>query len=275
MEAYEIPVWKMPLHEQPEIVSVSYTPMGVRRREAYDHERSCWQMAFFDGPTSVTLTRGSSRWQFDIAAETVFVIPPNSHRSYVTPRKLYSYTLAFRLAPGLDESGSLKLPAIIDPGPSAGMVRQELATIADLRDTDHFESDLQAWLLLCRLGRLARVANRSAHDAAAVVQAALLRIRENIADASLTPESLARSAGLSRRRMDQLFVKQTRKPIGAWIRERRKNLAIELLVRTSLKMRDIGLQIGVSDPHAFNKFIRRECDQSPTSIRDAGGEDRS
>ena len=186
-----MPVWKMPLHEQPEIVSVSYTPMGIERREAYDHERLCWQIAFFDGPTSVTLTRGSSRWQFDIAAETVFVIPPHSHRDYVTRRRIYSYTLAFRFASGMGDSASLELPAIIDPGPSAGTVRQELASIADLRETDRFESDLQAWLLLCRLARLARITSRAQHDAVTVVQATLLRIRENIADVSLTPESLA------------------------------------------------------------------------------------
>jgi AraC-like DNA-binding protein len=267
MEVCEMPVWKIPLREQPEIVSISYSPMGIQRREEYSHNPSCWQIGFFDGPTSVTLTRGSSRWQFDIGAETVFVFPANSHRSYITPRKLYHYTMAFKFAPGLDESGLLELPAIIDPGPSAGMIRQELATIADLRETDRFESDLQAWLLLCRLARLARVTNRAEHDAAAVVQATLLRIRENVADASLTPESLARSAGLSRRRLDQLSVQQTEKPIGAWIRERRKQLAVELLCQTSLKMGDIGMQIGINDPHAFNKFIRRECGMNPTAIR--------
>ena len=271
METLEKPVWKIPLRTQPEIVSVSYTPMGIQRREEYSHDQSCWQIGFFDGPTSVTLTRGSSRWQFDIGPETVFVIPANTHRSYVTPRKLYHYSMAFRFAPGLDQSVALELPAIIDPGPSAGMIRQELATIADLRETDRFESNLQAWLLLCRLARLARITSRAEHDAAAVVQATLLRIRENIADAYLTPASLAKSASLSRRRLDQLSVMQTGKPIGAWIRERRRQLAVELLCQTSLAVQDVGKQVGISDPHAFNKFIRRECGRSPSCIRTSSG----
>jgi AraC-like DNA-binding protein len=270
MEVNEQSVWKIPLLSQPEIVSVSYSPIGVRRREEYSHDMACWQIGFFDGPTSVTLTHGSSSWQFDIGAETVFVIPPNSHRSYVTPRKLYHYTMPFRFAAGQDESGSLELPAIIDPGPAAGEIRRELATIADLRDSDRFESDLQAWLLLCRLVRLARITSRAEHDAVAAVQAALLSVRENMADTSLTPGSLARAVGFSRRRLDQLFVMQTGKPIGAWIRERRRQLAVELLCQTALPIQDVGKEIGISDPHAFNKFIRRECGHSPTAIRSSG-----
>ena len=98
----------------------------------------------------------------------------------------------------------------------------------------------------------------------------LLRIRENIADPSLIPESLARSACLSRRRLDQVSVMHTGKPIGAWIRERRRQLAVELLSQTSLAIQDVGKQVGINDPHAFNKFIRRECGQSPTDIRSSG-----
>jgi len=161
----------------------------------------------------------------------------------------------------------VELPALIPPGPSAGMIRQDLVTIADLWESDRFESNLLAWLVLWRLARIARNTSRTQQDAETAVQMTLLRIRETIADPSLTPESLARAAGFSRRRLDQLFTQQLGKPVSAYIRARRKQLAVELLCQTSLKIQDIGAQVGIRDPHSFNKFIRRVCGLSPTALR--------
>ena len=66
--------------------------------------------------------------------------------------------------------------------------------------------------------QIAEVAVRGANqEREQVVQTVLRRIREHISDASLTPVTLAETAGYSRRRLDQMFLAQLGQPVSACI----------------------------------------------------------
>jgi AraC-like DNA-binding protein len=221
----------------------------------------------FEGATVVELSKAGKLWRLDIKPHDVFVIPPNTNRRYLSKAPLRHYYLIFRFPVESALAECVELPAIIPTGPHAATVRRDLDAIIDLRETDVFESELLARLTLWRLGRLARFAANAQQGGDAAVQATLERIRRDIADYRITPEALAEAVGLSRRRLDQLFTSIVGKPVSACIRDRRVQLAKDLLCQTALPIHLVSAQVGMPDPQAFNKFIRRYCGKSPTAVR--------
>ncbi len=266
MEIYEQPRWSLPLRLEPEVLAIGYAPVGGQRVERFT-PRPVWQMALFEGSTSLVLTTKQRQWRLAIQPQDIFIIPPDSERIYTTERRLQHYYLEFRYPLEFPESALVELPAIIPCGPSVDMMRRDFAACMDLRETDRYESDLLARLLLWRLVRIARTVEAGHQDRAHIIEEVQKRIRENTADASLTPEALAEAVGYSRRRLDQLFVEFLGKPVSACIRDRRARLAEDLLRQSVLPIHLIGAQVGIPDRHGFNKFMRRNCGKSPTAIR--------
>ena len=266
MDTSKHPRWSLPLRLEPEILRVGFTTVGKQAVERY-LPMPFWQLTFFDGAASVELKKGNSLWRLEIRPQEIFVIPSDSERIYLMERPAEHYYLEFRYASGSTPSDPVELPAIIPCGPSADIMRRDLLACLHLQETDRFESNLLAWLLLWRLVRLARTAEAGHQDREHVVQEVQKWILENTADASLTPDALAVTVGYSRRRLDQIFVEQVGKPVSACIRDRRAQLAEDLLHRSSLPIKEIGARVGIPDPHGFNKFIRRNLGMSPTAIR--------
>ncbi|MEM6332990.1 MAG: AraC family transcriptional regulator [Planctomycetota bacterium] len=65
----------------------------------------------------------------------------------------------------------------------------------------------------------------------------------------------------------RLFRERTGTSIVGHIRARRCERAARLLRHTSLPIKVIAAEVGVPDPHAFNKLIRAVLGQSPTQLR--------
>ncbi len=266
MEIREQPRWSLPLRLEPEILGVGYSYVGIQRVETYRPTPS-WQMTLFEGHASLVLRKGRRQWRLAIRPQDILIIPPNSDRIYTTERRLEHYYLEFRYPREFAESAVVELPAIFPSGPSAAIIHRDFAACMDLRETDRHESDLLARLLLWRLVRIARTAEAGHQDRAHIIEEVQKRIRENTADASLTPDALAEAIGYSRRRLDQLCVELLDKPVSACIRDRRAQLAEDLLRQSALPIHLIGAQVGIPDRHGFNKFMRRNCGKSPTAIR--------
>ncbi len=269
MEITEMPQWSLPLHSEPEILAVGYSYVGIERVERYMPE-PFWQLGLFEGAASLLLKKGDGQWRLNIKPYDLLIIPSDSTRIYTTSRRIGHFYLWFRYPSESTPQEAFELPGVMPGGASIRTMRRDLARCMDLRETDRFESDLLARLILCRLARIARMGEAGDHSREQALRSVQRRIRENSADASLTPESLAEAVGYSRRRLDQIFAEQFGKPLSAYIRERRAQIAEELLRRSSLPIHTIGAQIGIPDPHSFNKFMRRNCGKSPTAIRADG-----
>jgi len=261
-----IPCWVLHLRRQPEVLAAGRALVGRLESETYVPV-PYWQLGFFEGTTTVELTRGGRCWQLHLMPGDLFLIPPHSTRRYATVRPIKHDYLVFQFAEAAASDDQVELPAVIPAGIARDSIARDLATVADLRASDRFESDLQAHLVLWRLVRLARLADRVKHGGTDTVQTVLDDIRVHIADYCLTPEALARHAGLSRRRLDQLFFKVTGETVAACIRKRRLQLAVDLLQHSDLPVYIIGEQVGIHDRHAFNKFIRHNCGKSPSAVR--------
>ena len=183
---------------------MGYSPVGVERVERYTPAPT-WQLGLFEGPTSLVLRKGRRRWCLMIKTHDLVIIPPDSDRIYTTERPVNHFYLEFRYGSVTTASNSVELPAIMPCGMSADAMLRDFAACMELRETDRLESDLLARLLLWRLVRIARTAEAGHQDRAHIIEEVQRRIRENTADASLTPEALAEAVGYSRRRLDQLF----------------------------------------------------------------------
>ena len=210
METDKQPRWSLPLRLEPEVLAVGYSYVGIERVETY-RPAPTWQVTLFEGPASLELKEGRRRWRLAIRPQDILIIPPNSERIYTTEQRLEHYYLEIRYGLEFPGSAVVELPAIIHSGPSADIMHRDFAACMDLRETDRYESDLLARLLLWRLVRIARTADAGQQDRAHIIEEVQKRIRENTADASLTPDALAEAVGYSRRRLDQLHLEGPRR----------------------------------------------------------------
>ncbi|MEO0586767.1 MAG: AraC family transcriptional regulator [Planctomycetota bacterium] len=68
----------------------------------------------------------------------------------------------------------------------------------------------------------------------------------------------------------RLFRERTGQTIVGYIRQRRCERAAGLLLHTSLPIKAIAAEVGVPDPHAFNKMMRSQLGDAPRKLRERG-----
>jgi AraC family transcriptional regulator len=83
-------------------------------------------------------------------------------------------------------------------------------------------------------------------------------------------EALARELGCSHNHLTGLFRRELRSTVVGWVRRRRAQQAHHLLISTSMPIAAIAREVGIPDPHHFNKVIRRELGAAPRHLRARG-----
>lgn len=105
------------------------------------------------------------------------------------------------------------------------------------------------------------------------VDRTLARIGEKLADPQLDANTLAREEGISRRRLDELFVQLVGSPVAACITERRLLRAAELLrdsARHTLSVATIAQRVGFSDASYFARSFKLRFGAVPRAWRALG-----
>jgi len=103
------------------------------------------------------------------------------------------------------------------------------------------------------------------------VDRTLRQIDERLGDARLSPASLARDQGISRRRLDELFVEALGTPVAAWIAARRLTRASELLRDAGcngLTVANIALRVGFREATHFSRAFKARFGVTPTEWRE-------
>jgi AraC family transcriptional regulator of arabinose operon len=80
-------------------------------------------------------------------------------------------------------------------------------------------------------------------------------------------EDLAAQVGLSPSRLARLFKAATGQSAGAYLQTLRMTRAHQLLARTSLSVREIMAQVGITDPSRFARDFRNAYGLSPRAFR--------
>lgn len=129
-------------------------------------------------------------------------------------------------------------------------------------ETDHARS--MAQLLADELMRAVAV------NATAVLPAALATTLTTVCRDLARPldlAALARLAGCSPPTLVRLFRNHLRSSPMAWLRSERIEVARRLLAGSALPIAEVGLQVGIADPHRFAKLFRAATGFSPRAWR--------
>jgi AraC-like DNA-binding protein len=106
------------------------------------------------------------------------------------------------------------------------------------------------------------------------VDRSLAQINERLHDAGLNATALAREQGISRRRLDELFVAVVGSPVAACIAERRLLRASQLLrdpAHLEISVSRIAARVGFHDASHFSRVFKSRFGATPKAWR-AGGE---
>ena len=93
------------------------------------------------------------------------------------------------------------------------------------------------------------------------------RVIEERLGQRLSVAELAQESGLSHNHLTRLFRETQGNTVVGYIRERRVQRARHLLVHSTLPIKAVAAEVGMSDLHLFNKTIRRVLGSSPRQIR--------
>ncbi len=108
------------------------------------------------------------------------------------------------------------------------------------------------------------------HDAGnRVVEAACSHIEQWL-NGEIRVAEVGRKVDVTPSHLARLFRKYLGTTVLGYVRQRRAMRAKHLLLHSSLPMKAIAMQVGLPDPHHFNKTIRREFGMAPTQIRAQG-----
>lgn len=99
-----------------------------------------------------------------------------------------------------------------------------------------------------------------------VVELAIRSIELRLAE-PLQVGALARQCGVSPNHLAKLFRTTLGETVTGYIRRRRVERATQLLLHSGLPIKSIAREVGIPDPHAFNKTIRRTLGASPRAVR--------
>ncbi len=84
-------------------------------------------------------------------------------------------------------------------------------------------------------------------------------------------EELARAAGLSRYHFSRLFAAEVGQSPAAWLATRRVQAAAQLLLASTLSIKEIAARCGFGDIHTFGKAFHRHTGTPPGRYRRSGG----
>ncbi|WP_256759736.1 response regulator [Cohnella sp. WQ 127256] len=93
-------------------------------------------------------------------------------------------------------------------------------------------------------------------------------IKEHFGDMDLTTRSIADNTYLSQNYMCALFKKETGKTINEYITELRLERAKELLKDRHVKLYEIALSIGITDPNYFSSMFKKSTGYTPSQYRE-------
>ncbi|WP_239618642.1 response regulator transcription factor [Cohnella mopanensis] len=93
-------------------------------------------------------------------------------------------------------------------------------------------------------------------------------IKEHYSDKDLTTRSIADNTYLSQNYMCALFKKETGKTINEYITEVRLEKAKELLKDRHVKLYEIALSIGITDPNYFSSMFKKSTGLTPSQYRE-------
>lgn len=249
--------WQAPLGARPRLITLGHALHGQQPDRWYLASRWCLHCYRYDAELLLDGER------FAIHPGYVGVIPPAVHQAYEyrgPSRHTYAH---FELDP--KAAPVVSLPAMLDLGAEFDPFARALGEMAGLATSQPLRAEVRLWDLLWRLAALADAQRGAGMDPR--VRQVALAIDERLADPALAVPDLARLAGVSPNQLTRLVRAHLGATVVGFIRQRRVERARLLLESTDLAVAEVGRQVGIPDPHAFNKTMRAVAGAGPRALR--------
>ena len=83
----------------------------------------------------------------------------------------------------------------------------------------------------------------------------------------ITCDDVAHECGLSAKQLNRIFLKNANNGLYDYITQARLHRSEELLLNTTLSLKEIGCLLGFENEYAFNSFFKRHCGIPPGQFR--------
>jgi AraC-like DNA-binding protein len=178
--------------------------------------------------------------------------------------------------PASPDAEVMDLPLHLHLGSASGYAAEKLSAISRLHNRGLADPLARAASAVALQDLLIWCAGRGRGDADPAADAAQLAdrvaaiIEVRFAE-PLNADRIAREVGAPQHAVARAFRQRFGMTVPRYALQRRMAHARYLLESTDLPIAAVGERVGVSDPHYFNKLVRRFLGANPTDVRNGGG----
>jgi AraC family transcriptional regulator len=249
----------LPLGLPPEVTNIgAYSRHGARRKREVFRLHDLWCLNLFIQGTGALHLQDK---EYCFCPGFAGITPPDCDFSYDYQQETL-VTFAWFIPKA--SSRVITIPHMVNLGTDFESVLQGLQSIATPQITDRERSSARVWDILWQIGRHSSLTER--HQHAPLLDEALELIERHLSK-SIYVQDMAATLGVSYSHLNRLFVQEFKIPVNRYIKQKRVERANHLLKNSSLSIQSIGEQVGIPDPHLFNKIIRHELGKSPRKLR--------
>jgi AraC family transcriptional regulator len=254
--------WEIPLRTRPRVSMIAMGVHGHKQTERYFLPKF-WCVHFYPYAGEVRV----NGQPLPIQPGHVGVLPPGAKLEYLYHgRSIHSYA-HFYFQPS--SKGKVPIPAMQDLGDDFVQYRQEFDQAMGLFSTESLRTEIRVWEILWKLATRSPTTSKKSGGHHPAIQKSLQLIESRLGT-KISVQSLAKEVDLSHNHLIRLFQKSLRSTIVSYIRERRVQRARHLLIHSTLPIKAIAHEVGIPDPHAFNKIIRHATGSPPRVLREKG-----
>ncbi|MBA3708579.1 MAG: helix-turn-helix transcriptional regulator [Planctomycetes bacterium] len=253
-----VPSYPANLAEPPQIDQI-----GVGIHRPTEDGRWClpgrWCLHLYTYPATLTVNGVT----LEIRPGYAGICPEGGDLHYRFQTKSVHTFAHFRLR-GHAEGSMVALPAMQDLGAGFDAMQSAFQEAIGWRATAPARAASRLWEILWELS--ARTPTASAESAHPALERARHHIEIHLGE-RLSVEALAAHAGCSHNHLTRLFQRDLGRTVVGYIRDRRVQRARHLLRHSTMAIKAIAADVGIPDPHLFNKVIRRELGKPPSAVR--------
>lgn len=251
--------WPCTLEEPPRLAQAW---VGIRQNAPLQqhHLVGLWQLHIYwhGGELEVVLADRRS-FRTALVPGCITILPPDATSAYRVPERGVFTAVHF----ALDSPGTGELPFFVEPDAHSDALHQRIHAACALASHQPARGAAELWSALWELADPIAAGRR--RGSRLVAQAREL-IESSLA-APLPVAALARRLAVSPAHLRRLFVAETGLAVKPYQLARRLERARHLLVHSDRSPASIAGEIGMPDPHQFNKAIRRQFGAAPLRLR--------
>lgn len=252
-------MWQMPLKNPPRLVQAGRGVHGLRQKREEFQLPELWCLHLYNYHGELTIDGK----EFEIKPGRVSVTPPNARIVYHFKGESWHAFAHFELP----QRGDLvPMPVVQDLGENYESLATSMDELAGWLPSMPCRSSVRLWEVLWQLVNYPyseRTPKKQLHPALGY---AVREIEVHLAEPLSIP-AIAHGANISHNHLTRLFKAEFGVTTEGYIRQRRTERALHLIVHTTMAIKSIAAEVGLPDLHFFNKTIRGATGQSPREYR--------